>query len=115
MDDIDSLLDQVENKYIKKEQQGGKRAIIKAAPPKDCACNKKGETDWDEVDELLRDFTFEDTNPFGKQNNNSWTRTEVKTSSDTEKREVKCFPVYLAGSYDVMGHSETGFERYFSN
>ncbi|CAG7785073.1 unnamed protein product [Allacma fusca] len=109
VDDIETLLDQVEKKYISSASHSAPKP-----PVKDCPCNEKTETNWDEVEELLRDFRFEDTNPFGKQNNNSWARPQLKEENPEKRevsRELKCFPVYLSGSYEVMGHSEVGFER----
>ncbi|CAL8070305.1 unnamed protein product [Orchesella dallaii] len=120
-DDIDSLLDQVEQKYFKSPE--AKR--LSELAPKDCECTKKQETNWEEVEEILKDFKFEDTNPFGKSKNNSWVRKDVETaphkitsskgeSSQEKKVEDsfrKCFSLLLGGSYEDLGLSEIGRER----
>lgn len=116
-DDIDDLLDNVERKYFSPEAQK-----LSQIAPKDCECTKKQETNWTEVDEILKDFVFEDTNPFGKHKNNSWIRSDIqappsavsssKGKKGPEEIYLKCFRILLAGSYEQMGHCEIGRERY---
>lgn len=117
-DDIDVLLDQVEKKYFKSPE--AKR--LSELAPQDCECTKKQETNWEEVDEILKDFVFEDTNTFGKPKNNSWVTTSnggLSTGESSQKKgfsgesNQKCFRPLLAGSYEKMGYSEIGRERYY--
>lgn len=116
-EDIDNILDQVEKKYFSAEAKK-----LSEIAPKDCECTKKQETNWEEVDAILKDFVFEDTNPFGKHKNNSWIRKDIsqnpagapnKSSQGKKSGEacLKCLKVLLAGSYEQMGHSEIGRER----
>lgn len=116
-DDIDNLLDQVEKRFLKSPEA---RKLAETLP-KDCECTKKQPTNWEEVDEILKDFAFEDTNPFGKHKNNSWIRKDFSSSSSSSSKagpnsnsqdeNRKCNTVLLAGSYEPMGHSEMGKER----
>jgi len=109
-EEVDELLDQIETKYFKTEPK--KLSQVK---PKDCPCTQKQSTNWDEVDEMLKDFKFEDSNPFGKAQNKSWARQDLdepkESSKDGEKVSKKCYNTYLAGSYETMGYCELGSEK----
>lgn len=110
-EEIDALLDQVEKKYFKSPE--AKR--LSEIPAKDCVCSTKHATDWKEVDEMLKDFKFEDSNPFSKSKNKSWARQKLDPPEhvlEEEKKSKKCFNVYVSGSYELMGCCVSGAEKY---
>jgi hypothetical protein len=115
-EEVDELLDQIENKYLKGTEVTKLSQI--EPKPKDCPCTKKEPTNWDEVDEMLKDFKFEDNNPFGKSQNKSWTRQEIDRPNKESDKNVgsgeaskKCYSAYLSGSFENMGYCSLGSEK----
>ena len=115
MTEIEKLLDEVETSFLTNfKPYDPKKIVVSSEEAKKCPCTKKTDTNWDEVEELLRDFKFEDTNPYSKSKNKSWVRAEVPVSEKDDgknTKEEKCYRIYLAGSYEVMGYSRPGFEK----
>jgi len=111
--DIDSLLDQVEDTFLANQGKYDPKRLVRVSleEARKCPCTTKTETNWAEVDELLKDFQLEDQNPFGLSRNKPWYRQEVPPKDKDNTREVKCIPPYLAGSYEPMGYSAPGFEK----
>ncbi len=121
VEEVEKLLDEVESSFLTGfKPYNPKKILVSSEEARSCPCSKKTDTNWEEVEELLREFRFEDTNPFSKSKNKSWarpdvTRTRAESKEDKycgKKTDEKCYRVYLAGSYEVMGCSIPGSEKY---
>jgi hypothetical protein len=114
-EEIDALLDQVEKKFLKSPE-----AIkLSETSPKDCPCTTKHATDWKEVDEMLKDFKLlDDNNIKSKSKNVNKSRDDdpaVQKELEEHHETKKCFNVYLSGSFETMGCSVLGGEKYELN
>lgn len=115
-DDIDDLLDEVEDKYLKKNRTiktpPSKREISRPTK-RTPAYTKDDDDDLNAaIDDIIGDTEVNDPTLCNSRCNNKPTSKETTTSSSFKKSSQKrCFPVYIGGSAIVTGVSSAMMER----
>ncbi|GFG31575.1 hypothetical protein Cfor_08049 [Coptotermes formosanus] len=104
--DIDELLEEVENKFINKNNEDKSRKLLTAHTLSSQSSFRCDSSDYDDILRDVEDHT--DSKPM-------LSKSLTTNSSPTASAGIRCFPVYIGGSDHSSGCSTVGMPRSCSN